>query len=170
MSKSIIIEALQFAALAHRGQIRKYNGRPYITHPIRVAGRVAIHEIASDELVAAAALHDTVEDCGISFTYIANKFGSDVASYVGHLTNSPKVAGQNRAERKREEVARIADIPHECKIIKLIDRIDNLSEIDREDGFAKVYARESLLLLEVLRDADSELAAELEALANGLLE
>lgn len=87
---SLIIDAAQFAATAHKGQVRKYNGRPYISHPIRVAGRVATHPEASEELVAAAFLHDVVEDCNVGIGLLQRIFGHAVASLVGDLTNPSK--------------------------------------------------------------------------------
>lgn len=170
MNHNLIIVAAQFAARCHAGQVRKYNGRPYITHPIRVAGRVATHEKATGELVAAAFLHDVVEDCGVTLLEIESRFGTEVARYVGHLTNFHRIPGIPRHERKRADRERLREIPWECKIVKLIDRIDNLWEIDRTDGFAKIYAQESLLLVEVIRDGDYELSVELTELAQQILQ
>lgn len=161
---NLIPKAAQFAAKCHEGQFRKYNGAPYITHPIRVAGRTATHELATEELVAAAFLHDVVEDCNISLGQIKPIFGEKVASYVFELTNLPKELRPeaNRAERKRQDRERIATISREAKVVKLIDRIDNLREIDINEDFAKKYADESMLLVKVLADADPVLASELE--------
>jgi (p)ppGpp synthase/HD superfamily hydrolase len=156
----VIIEAAQFAARYHAGQVRKYNGKPYITHPIRVAGRMATHPSAMEWHVAAAFLHDVV-----ALDTIDELFGTYVAECVAHLTNAPKIEGMARAERKRLDRERIAKIPKACKVIKLIDRIDNLSELDRKDRFAPLYARESFLLADVLEDADRELANELRCIA-----
>jgi guanosine-3',5'-bis(diphosphate) 3'-pyrophosphohydrolase len=166
----LIVEAARFAAKCHCGQFRKYNGMPYITHPIRVAGRVATHDLATDELVAAAFLHDTVEDCGLSFVDIESQFGSRVAVFVVELTNVPRDYGVNRAERKRRDRERIAGISKLAKVVKLIDRIDNLREIDRGDDFALVYAKESLLLLEVIDGVDLSLSTELESLCREIVQ
>lgn len=168
----LIIAAAQCAATQHAGQVRKYNGRPYITHPIRVAGRVAIWRFATPELVAAAYLHDVVEDCDLSLETIGCYFGPDVMGYVSELTNVSKnlVPMPNRAERKRLDIARVATISVQAKFVKLIDRIDNLREIDPEDSFATLYARESLNLLTVLQGVDEELENELRELAEQLLE
>ena len=91
-------------------------------------------------------------------------FGEKVASYVYELTNIPKEfrPDANRAERKRQDRERIATISREAKVVKLIDRIDNLREIDPNEGFAQKYADESMLLVEVLEDADPVLATELK--------
>ena len=57
----------------------------------------------------------------------------------------------------------------ECKIIKLIDRIDNLCELDWSDNFAQVYAKESRLLLDVLRGIDQDLENELDGLITAII-
>lgn len=169
MTNDMIVRAAHFAKLCHAGQTRKYNGYPYITHPIRVAGRTATHDMATSELVSAAFMHDVMEDCGVSCDQIEFMFGNVVAGYVAALTNAPRQEGMLRAERKRLDRYRIALIPKECKVVKMIDRIDNLLELDISNGFAKLYAEESLLLLEVLREADDDLADELKAMAERML-
>ena len=63
----------EYAFLAHDGQTRK-SGEPYIVHPIIVAFRLAKLKMPAD-LIAAALLHDTVEDCGIEIDDIRNHFG-----------------------------------------------------------------------------------------------
>lgn len=166
----LIIQAAQYAAQKHAGQKRKFNDRPYITHPIRVAGRVATHEMATKELVAAAFLHDVVEDCNIPLSEIENFFGQLVMWYVDELTNDKDVKG-NRAERKKANREKIKGISHEAKLVKLIDRIDNLYEIPETDGFAIVYAKESILLLdECLTGVDAQLEQELRNRALDIFE
>jgi (p)ppGpp synthase/HD superfamily hydrolase len=165
---SLILDAARFAAQCHEGQTRKYNGQPYITHPIRVAGRTATHPMATEELVAAAFLHDVIEDCGQSEDEIALRFGALVTGFVVELTNTSKEHGVNRAERKRRDRDRMAKVSTQAKIVKLIDRIDNLREIDRGNDFFSVYAAESLLLADVLDVADAALADELRSLCRDL--
>lgn len=163
---SLIIDAAQYAARRYAGQFRKYTNAPYITHPCRVAGRVAIHDFASEELVAAAYLHDVVEDCDVSIETIRELFGQRVAKYVEELTNTSKFNGLNRAARKAEDRQRISQASASAKIVKLIDRIDNLRELDWSDGFAKLYSKESRALAVVLSHADSVLTEELLGLCN----
>ena len=167
----LIIRAAQFAHECHKGQKRKYNGMPYITHPIRVAGRVATHRMATRELVAAAFLHDVVEDCGVAVPHLVLRFGQSVADYVEELTNTSGllIPKPKRAERKRLDRERVATISIEAKVVKLIDHIDNLREIDPTDDFCQLYCRETLNLLEVLTGVDEELESELSEMANLLL-
>jgi (p)ppGpp synthase/HD superfamily hydrolase len=60
---NLIIKAADLANIAHEGQKRKYNGRPYIEHLMRVAGRVTLLSDSTEEEIAAAWLHDVIEDC-----------------------------------------------------------------------------------------------------------
>ena len=159
-----ILLAAHFANLAHRGQVRKYTGRPYITHPCRVAGLTAIHKLASPELVAIAYLHDVIEDCGISHRELEQTFGKDIADGVLALTNPSKDLKLPRKERKRIDREHVANLSRELKVVKLLDRIDNIRELDRNNSFFPVYANESLLLAEVLKDADIDLWNELTSL------
>ena len=165
----IIVRAAQFACKAHEGQQRKYTNRPYITHPVRVAGRVATLDESNATMVAASFLHDVIEDCGISYAAIEDMFGKDVADLVLELTNDPTIQG-NRAERKRQNRERLKAASKEAKIIKLVDRIDNLSELDWSDGFAKVYAAESFLLLDTsLTGVNTELENEFRDICERIL-
>lgn len=159
---SLIIKAAQLANALHRGQTRKYTNRPYIEHPIRIAGRIATFEFADKYLVATGFLHDVIEDCNITWQQLENLTGSFiVAQNVLALTNPSKGSTANRAVRKQMDRDHIASAPKKIKIIKLLDRIDNLNEIDPHDDFCRVYCEESLLLAEVLKDADEPLYVEL---------
>lgn len=162
----MIIKAAAFARKSHEGQVRNYSGTPYILHPARVAGRVAIHPLATEFLVVAAFLHDVVEDTPITLEEIKEQFGIEVAQLVGELTNPSKGMefryGTSREERKRIDREHLTTVSNEAKIIKLIDRIDNLMELKgAPNNFVTKYCQESTLLAEVIGDADPELKAEL---------
>lgn len=157
-----ILKAARFAANAHRDQKRKYTDLPYITHPCRVAGRVAIHPLANEAAVCAAYLHDVVEDCGVTLTQLKVEFGEEVAGLVAWLTNPSKGSKAPRAERKALDREHIAKAPQIAKVIKLIDRIDNMSEMDGGDeDFVCLYRKETTALLNEIGDADFELGDEL---------
>lgn len=167
--ESTIVKAAQFARKAHEGQQRKYNNAPYITHPVRVAGRVATLDESTVEMVAASFLHDVIEDCGISYAALFDMFGKDVADLVLELTNDKTIQG-NRAERKKQNRERFKNASKSAKIIKLVDRIDNLCELDWSDGFSKLYANESILLLnESLTGVNAELENELRDICERIL-
>lgn len=167
---SLILRASRFADMAHYGLIRKWSGEPYITHPMRVAFKVSQHPEAVDTWVAAAWLHDVVEDTPVDYIDIRQTFGIVVADLVDELTNiytkeaNPEL---NRAERKAKEFKRISGLSRAAKIIKLSDRIDNLND-SLDTGFAGVYLEESKQLADVLADADVGLHGELCLLIHDL--
>jgi guanosine-3',5'-bis(diphosphate) 3'-pyrophosphohydrolase len=80
-------QAIILATEAHAGQIRKQSGIPYITHPLAVMGILVHHGVTDEDVLAAAVLHDVVEDCeGYGFSVLALKFGANIASMVDRLT------------------------------------------------------------------------------------
>lgn len=178
MSPNATLEmaALALARKYHEGQKRKYSGKPYITHPARVAAQ-AIKLGMDSEAVAAAILHDTLEDTMIKESELL-AISPKTHRLVVELTNNSKklFPSLNRAGRKQADLHRIKGISKEAKTIKLLDRIDNLSEMkkDIEDGlkvppdFVKLYAGESANLLEVLRGTHPELEKKLETLIKEL--
>ncbi len=160
---SIIIKAAQFANEAHKGQIRKYTGRPYITHPLRVAGRAALLEKATEEKVAAAWLHDTVEDCKITLDQIEELFGETVRQYIWELTNPSKGSTLPRADRKEMDRRHLRVVSDEAKCIKLLDRIDNLGEAaNAPSDWLELYLKESDLLRQEIGGVCKELDDELK--------
>jgi len=158
--------ALHVATEAHKGQDRKYGGGPYITHPIRVSERVASAGLGAD-VVAAALLHDVVEDTPVTLAEIRADFGSRVARLVEALTDPPKVpGGPNRAARKADTRARFAALSGRLRVeahtVKVADLLDNLPSIRANDpSHFKVFRVEARALLEVLTEAVPALRDEL---------
>lgn len=146
----IEVRALAFARQAHAGQVRKYTGEPYINHCEAVAELVRSVPGHTPEMVAAALLHDTIEDTGTTRDQIAAEFGEVVAALVMELTDQiPKSSG-NRATRKRLEAERLATVSLAAKNIKLADLIDNSRTIvPRDPGFARVYLKEKARILKL---------------------
>ncbi len=152
-------QALAFATTAHADQVRNYTGVPYITHPLGVAEIVAGRP-HSEAMVAAALLHDVVEDCGIPLEQIYAEFGDDVATLVGWVTDVSTPADGNRATRKALDLAHLAKAPPEAQTIKLADIIDNTATIAEHDpSFWKTYRIEKAALLDVLWGGDKVLWA-----------
>lgn len=149
--------ALQFAALAHEGQKRKYTGEPYINHPIAVAELVR-GAGGTPAMIAAAYLHDVVEDCGVSQSDVSIEFGFDVSALVYYLTDASIGMTGNRKARKEIDRAKLAKAPPAAKTIKLADLIDNTKTIaDRDPKFWEIYREEKRLLLDVLQEGDRDL-------------
>lgn len=166
---SMILRAAALAREAHEGQLRKYTKRPYIEHPARVAGKVAILPGATDSMVAAAFLHDVLEDTEIDHGRIVAVVGPIVADLVTWLTNPSKDMRAPRQERKSIDREHLAMAPQEVKVIKLIDRIDNLLEMGEPPaGFKILYAEESIQLATVIGNAHPALADDLVNIARNL--
>ncbi len=148
-----------FAADYHEGQLRKYTNEPYITHPGAVADlvRTVPH---TEAMIAAAWLHDTVEDTPCVIENVVEEFGPEVAELVEWLTDVSTKEDGNRAQRKAIDRAHTAKAPAAAKTIKLADLIDNSrSIIERDPKFARIYLEEKRLLLEVLKEGDPTLWA-----------
>jgi len=150
-------KALNFATEAHKGQARKYTGEPYITHPIAVAQLV--EEVGGSYMaIAAALLHDTVEDTSVTNEDIQRNFGCYVAVWVENLTDVSKLEDGSRAVRKEMDRQHTFIALPPAKTIKLADLIHNsISIIEHAPGFAKIYMAEKRLLLEVLKEGNSTL-------------
>lgn len=149
--------ALVFATAAHAavGQRRKYTGEPYIVHPVAVADlvRSVLH---TSDMIAAAYLHDVVEDTQVEIDTIRMMFGRQIADMVDWLTE-PRWIG-NRKTRKISECRRLALAPTSVKTIKIADLIDNTKSIVANDpDFAKVYLMEKANLLNSLNGGDNRL-------------
>jgi guanosine-3',5'-bis(diphosphate) 3'-pyrophosphohydrolase len=155
-----------FATAAHHatGQLRKYTDEPYIVHPAEVVALVASVE-HTEEMLAAAWLHDVVEDTKIPLSLIEKEFGPVVASLVEELTDVSKASDGNRAKRKAIDLAHTAQASPEGKTLKLSDLIANSATIVAYGGsFACVYLAEKAALLEVLRGGDAVLWERAKAL------
>lgn len=158
----MVERARVFATAAHAavGQVRKYTFEPYIVHPAEVASIVA-GAGGSETMVAAAWLHDTVEDTGVTIEVIRAEFGTEVAELVGWLTDVSRPEHGNRAHRKALDRAHSAMAPAEAQTVKLADLIANTrSIIAHDEAFAKTYLEEKRLLLEVMTKGDPVLMAE----------
>ena len=159
---NMVERARVFATAAHAAvkQVRKYTFEPYIVHPTEVANIVASRP-HDPEMVAAAWLHDTVEDTGVSIVDIQVEFGNEVASLVSWLTDVSKPEDGNRAVRKARDREHIAMAPAAAQTVKLADLIANSRSIMAHDpAFAKTYLAEKRMLLEVLTRGDATLMAQ----------
>ena len=145
-------QAQIFATAAHAaiGQKRKYSGDDYIVHPARVASIVMRHG-GTDEMVAAAWLHDTVEDTDVTPILITKMFGVDVADIVEGLTDISLPEDGNRAKRKSIDRMHSANASTEAQFVKCADIVDNSWDIAENDlHFEKVYKSEVFLLLNAM--------------------
>lgn len=164
MANNCITEkARVFAVAAHQamGHTRKYTGEPYIHHPTEVVSILKNAGIQCPNILAAAWLHDVVEDTGVNIDVILLEFGQCIAELVSGLTSISKLEDGNRWARKAIDREHTAAQSPECKTIKLADIISNCRSIHKHDAlFARVYLAEKRQLLEVLRGGNEYLWKE----------
>ena len=123
-----LIEAASFAAQRHAGHFRKGNdNQPYINHPLEVANLIAnVGGIDDVDILIAAILHDTVEDVGVKPEEIVERFGKRVAGIVAEVTDDKSLP---KAERKRLQVEHAPHLSREAKLVKLADKISNITDV-----------------------------------------
>jgi guanosine-3',5'-bis(diphosphate) 3'-pyrophosphohydrolase len=124
----MILRAVAFAAHKHRDQKRKNaEASPYINHPIELAN-VLWHEggITDPVVIAAALLHDTLEDTETSWQELRGEFGEDIADVVVEVTDTQWI---RKEARKRLQVARARHSSTAARLVKLADKICNLRDM-----------------------------------------
>lgn len=118
----VVFEAIEFAARAHSGQLRKGTRLPYIIHPLAVA-RILIEHERPDPIVVAGILHDTIEDTPVTRAEIEARFGLEVADLVVAVSEPDKSLPWE--ERKRGTLETIRSGPEPVVWIELADKFDN---------------------------------------------
>ncbi|HXW23337.1 MAG TPA: HD domain-containing protein, partial [Xanthobacteraceae bacterium] len=115
---SLIVAAADFAARRHAGQRRKgVAGEPYVNHLLEVAALLAEATGGRDaELVAAALLHDTLEDTATEYEELAALFGRDIAALVAEVTDDKSLP---KAERKRRQIESAPAASERAKLLKI---------------------------------------------------
>lgn len=124
----LILKALDFAADKHRRQRRKDAGAsPYINHPIAVAEMLcSVGAVRDPVTLAAAILHDTIEDTETSGAELEQRFGVEIRRIVEEVTDDKSLPP---AERKQRQIARAASASPAAKLVKLADKICNVHDI-----------------------------------------
>lgn len=146
---TIYTKAYDFAVIAHTGQKRKYTGEPYVRHIDSVLKTLEIWGITDEIILAAAALHDVVEDTGFNLADIRKEFGDEIAELVWWLTDYP--LPDNRDTRMLASAWRLSRAPWQAKVIKGADIADNTADIMKYDPkFAAVYIPEKARLLDMM--------------------
>lgn len=150
-----LLDVISFAAAAHGDQNRKYTDEPYIVHPIAVAQ--LLMSVTDDfDIIAAGILHDVIEDTHKTRGDIEVAFNKRIADLVFEVSDISKHDDGNREIRKEIDRAFLSIASADAKTIKLADMIDNTKTIKEHDpDFAKVYLKEMVRLLDVLKEGDS---------------
>ena len=138
MDTELLDRAIMFAVQAHHNSERRGKGFPYIVHPMEAVEIVAT--ITPDqELLAAAALHDTIEDTDVTVEQLRAECGDRIANLVhaeSDQINGELFNGENEEEtwhaRKQAAIDRLAAAPHDAKIVALGDKLSNMRAIWRD--------------------------------------
>ena len=134
LDTQLVDRAILFAVKAHSGTERRGKGFPYVIHPMEAMAIVAT--ITPDpELLAAAALHDTVEDTDITLDVLRAEFGERVAKLVADESDvftEGKSEEETWHQRKKAAIDRLARAPHDAKIVALGDKLSNMRAIARD--------------------------------------
>jgi (p)ppGpp synthase/HD superfamily hydrolase len=145
-----------FAMQAHEavGQRRKYTNEAYYFHPQAVAAMVAAIPGATPAMIAAAHLHDVLEDTRVTEQEMRQEFGDEITDLVLWLTNVSRPEDGNRAVRKAVDRAHTAAAPGAAQTIKCCDIAHNIDSVAQHDpAFARVYVVEKRAQIEVLTRA-----------------
>lgn len=126
LSSPLVREALDLAQHAHSGQLRKDDGTPYVSHPVRVAEIISAAGF-DDEVIAAALLHDVVEDTETSTIDIAMRFNDRVAELVAALSDDESIRDWDR--RKAEHRERVERAGREATAIYIADKLANAHDL-----------------------------------------
>lgn len=125
----MIDRAIEFATKAHEGQYRKGTKRPYIVHPVEV-GDIVATMTQDEEVISAAILHDTIEDCeGVTREMLAMNFSERVAFLVAQESEDKSKTWH---ERKGATIERLKTAPRDVQMIGLADKLSNMRDIDRD--------------------------------------
>jgi len=134
LDTTLLDRAIMFAVKAHAGTERRGKGFPYIVHPMEAVEIVATIT-PNQELLAAAALHDTVEDTDVTIEQIRAEFGYRIASLVGAETDIV-IEGQSEQDswhdRKRAAINRLSKASKDAKIVAMGDKLSNMRAIARD--------------------------------------
>jgi (p)ppGpp synthase/HD superfamily hydrolase len=129
MDYKLLEEALVLSAKAHAGQTRKGTDIPYITHPVALA-MTLIDLGCADEVVAAALLHDVVEDTSISLADIEQKFGPEITEIVRGVSEPDREASWE--ERKQHTIDKLRHAPLPIKLVSCADKLHNIRSMIRD--------------------------------------
>jgi (p)ppGpp synthase/HD superfamily hydrolase len=136
LDDTLVRRAYAFAEAAHRGQRRK-DGRAFIAHPVRVA-RLLASRGYDEEVLAAALLHDVVEDTSVTLAEVRERFGARVAELVACVTENPELPP---GERKRAYRDRLRRSSQAARAICAADKVCNLADLREAAGDEQVLAR-----------------------------
>ena len=125
----IVEKARQFVLIKHKNLFRPNKAHQPVVEHLQEVADLAAQAGVPEEGIAAAWLHDTVEDTNVTLSEISGLFGKDVAEIVDGLTDPPEFAGLQLAERKKQQAKRLFQKPNVVKIVKLCDQTSNVKSV-----------------------------------------
>ena len=134
LNTELLDRAIVFAVKAHANTERRGKGYPYIVHPLEAVEIVATMT-ADQELLAAAALHDTVEDTEVTVEQLKAEFGERIASLVADESDVMPEGMTEEAswhQRKQAAIDRLSKASHDAKMVALGDKLSNMRAIARD--------------------------------------
>ena len=170
---SLLFKALSFSAEKHTKQRRKdIDKTPYINHPISLANILAQRWVIDESVLCAAILHDTIEDTETTVDELQEHFGEKITSIVLEVTDDKSL---EKSIRKQKQVEHAASISHEAKLVKLADKIANITDIinmppaDWSTDRKKDYFNWAKAVVDNLRGAHQGLEKDFDDLINNKL-
>ncbi len=125
MENNLIEKAVKIAVIAHKKQVRKTDNSPYVVHPISVAFKLMQNKF-SDKIVAAALVHDVLEDTDFSVEKLEKELGKDVLSIVEGVSEKK---GLSWEERKKEYIKSVRNGSEDIKAVSIADKIHNAKSL-----------------------------------------
>jgi guanosine-3',5'-bis(diphosphate) 3'-pyrophosphohydrolase len=167
---SLLFKALSFSAEKHTKQRRKdIDKTPYINHPISLANILAQRWVIDENVLCAAILHDTIEDTETTVDELQEHFGEKITSIVLEVTDDKSL---EKSVRKQKQVEHAASISNEAKLVKLADKIANITDIintppaDWSTDRKKEYFEWAKAVVDNLRGAHQGLEKDFDDLIN----
>lgn len=159
----MILKATEFAANKHKGQFRKGNlNTPYINHPVKVAYVLEKVGVTDQVVLAAAILHDVIEDTDATHSDLKNVFNKKVADIVEEVSDNKYLS---RDERKAFQISNASNLTYEARLIRIADKICNVQDICGKDSPDWSYERK-YEYLEWAKEVVEELIGTHEVLEN----
>ena len=152
----LVLKAKMFAKEKHKGQIRKFEQLPYFIHPKRVAHILYQFKVSAkiNELVAAAYLHDVLEDTDSSYEELKKYFGKFVADIVMQLTSDKQLV--SKIGKAKYLADKMISMTSYALTLKLADRIDNVNRLRfmGDEKFQSKYLIETKYIIERLKNKE----------------
>lgn len=124
----MFVRACYYAAVKHANQRRKDKEQtPYINHPLHAAHILHLAGVTDEEVLVAAVCHDLVEDCSVTYDDLEREFSSRVSEMVRECSDDKSL---DKVERKKLQIEHAKKISHGAKLIKLADKLSNISDLD----------------------------------------